>query len=73
MSQRIAELTDKVVHTFQESLSEQSKNTLSTNELDNLTMLVKEALTEHASAIVDDLQVVMDKLESDIVRPDIGL
>lgn len=73
MSDRINQLTDKVINTFQENLGAPSKAALTSQELDKLTALVKEALTQHASAVAEDLRLVMSKLKADIEKPEIGL
>ena len=73
MSDRITELTDKVVNTFKDKLSDATKAAISPQELDNLTELVKEALTKHADSIAEDLRLVMNKLKADIEKPEIGM
>jgi hypothetical protein len=73
MSDRINVLTEKVVNTFKEKLSETGNATVSSPELDYLAELVKEALTQHADALAQDLQQVMNKLKADIEKPELGL
>jgi len=73
MSDRIDTLTEKVINAFKEKLSESGNATISSQELDYLTELVKEALTQHADAVAQDLQQVMYKLKADIEKPEIGL
>jgi hypothetical protein len=73
MSERINTLTDRVVNAFKEKLDQTGTAAISSQQLDYLNELVKEALTEHADAIAQDLQQVMNKLKADIEKPEIGL
>lgn len=73
MSDRINALTDKVINAFKEKLGETGTAAVSSQDMDYLTELVKEALTQHADAIAQDLRQVMNKLKADIEKPEIGL
>lgn len=73
MSDRINTLTDKVINAFKEKFSETGSTAVSFQELDYLAELVREALTQHADAIAQDLQQVMNKLKMDIEKPEIGM
>ncbi|MCG6969164.1 MAG: hypothetical protein LJE85_05270 [Gammaproteobacteria bacterium] len=73
MSERIDQLTDKVVNTFKDNLNDTAGAAMTSQEWDRLRMLVREALTQHASSIAEDLRLVMNKLKGDIDKPEIGL
>lgn len=73
MSERINQLTDKVIHGFQENLSDAAKAAITSQEWDRLRALVREALNQHAAVVADDLRLVMNKLKGDIDKPEIGL
>ena len=73
MSDRLNALADKVVNAFKEKLSESGTAVISQQETDYLAELVKEALTQHADAIAQEIQQVLNKLKADIDRPEIGL
>ncbi|WP_455209635.1 hypothetical protein [Kaarinaea lacus] len=73
MSERINQITDKVLNTFKDKLSESTAAAMTPQEWDTLRGLVREALTQHASSIADDLRAVTNKLKGDIDKPEIGL
>jgi hypothetical protein len=73
MSERINQLTDKVIDTFRDNLNDSASEAMTTQEWDRLRMLVREALTQHASSVAEDLRLVMNKLKGDIDKPEIGL
>jgi hypothetical protein len=73
MSERINQLTDKVLSTFKENLNETASAAMTTRDWDSLRALVREALTSHAAAVAEDLRLVMNKITGDIDKPDIGL
>ena len=73
MSERINQLTDKVLSTFRENLNETANAAMTTRDWDSLRVLVREALTSHAAAVAEDLRLVMNKITGDIDKPDIGL
>ena len=73
MSDRINQLTDKVINTFKSGLSESASAAMTRKEWDSLSALVREALTQHASSVAEDLRPVMNKLKGDIDKPEIGL
>lgn len=73
MSERIDQLTDKVINTFKDNLNETAGTAITPQEWDSLRMLVREALTQHASSVAEDLRQVMNKLKGDIDKPEIGL
>jgi tagatose-1,6-bisphosphate aldolase len=73
MSERIDQLTDKVISTFKDNLNQTAAAAITPQELDSLRMLVREALTKHASSVAEDLRQVMSKLKGDIDKPEIGL
>ena len=73
MSERINQLTDKVINAFKDNLNDTASAAITPQEWDRLRMLVGEALTQHASSIAEDLRLVMNKLKGDIDKPEIGL
>lgn len=73
MSERINQLTDKVLNAFKDKLSDSTAATMTPQEWDSLRGLVREALNQHAASIAEDLRAVTNKLKGDIDKPEIGL
>ena len=73
MSDRINQLTDKVLNTFKDKLSDSTSAAMTPQEWDSLRGLVREALNQHAASIAEDLRAVTNKLKGDIDKPEIGL
>ncbi len=61
MSDRINQLTDKVINAFKANLSESANAALTRKEWDSLRALVREALTQHASSVAEDLRPIINK------------
>jgi hypothetical protein len=73
MSERINQLTDKVINTFKENLNDSASAAMTRQDWDGLRALVREALNQHAASIAEDLRAVTNKLKGDIDKPEIGL
>jgi hypothetical protein len=73
MTNRNRELAEKVVRNFQASIGNEARNTLTDNDLDNLTGMVEEALAVEKREIAELIENMVLKLKAEATTKDISL
>lgn len=73
MADRHQQLADKVVEAFKALLSENARQQISDRELNELTLMIREALSEELESAAASVEELARTLRAKIDRPELGL
>ena len=73
MTEETEELAEKVVATFKHNLSEAAREQVSEADFNELSLMIREAISEELSRATDMVEEVVRKLRSETDKPELGL
>jgi hypothetical protein len=73
MTDRHQQLAHKVVEGFRAMLSENARQQISQTELNELTLMIREALSEELESAVASVEELARTLRENIDKPELGL
>ncbi len=73
MTEETQELAEKVVATFKHNLSETARKQIRDADFNELTLMIREAISEELAKATDMVEEVVRKLRSETDKPEIGL
>ena len=73
MSNRHQELAEKAVEVFKSKLSEQARQDISDAQFEELTNIIKEALSQELGTAVNLVEELAKNLRTEVERPELEL
>lgn len=73
MTEETEELAEKVVATFKHNLSDAAREQIREADFNELSLMIREAISEELSRATDMVEEVVLKLRSETDKPELGL